>query len=48
MKLGLKKKNLKERIKLRIMPQIKFIYDKSIDNGIRVTELLEKINKGDI
>ncbi len=45
---GFIKKNLKERIKLRIMPQIKFIYDKSIDNGIRVTELLEKINKGDI
>ncbi len=45
---GFIKKNLKDRFKLRSMPQIKFIYDKSIDNGIRVTQLLEKIHKGEV
>jgi ribosome-binding factor A len=44
---GFIKKNLKERFKLRTMPEIKFIYDNSIDKGIRVTGLLEKISKGE-
>jgi ribosome-binding factor A len=44
---GFIKKNLKERFRLRSMPEIKFIYDDSIDKGIRVTRLLESLDKGE-
>ena len=42
---GFIKKNLKERFRLKAMPQLKFIFDKSIDHGIKVTELLENLRK---
>ncbi|MBM3707468.1 MAG: 30S ribosome-binding factor RbfA [Actinobacteria bacterium] len=42
---GFIKRNLKERFKLRNMPDLKFIYDSSIYKGIRVSELLEDIKK---
>ena len=41
---GFIKKNLKERLKLRTMPAIKFIYDKSIDQGMKISEILEDLN----
>ena len=41
---GFIKNNLKERMKLRTMPAIKFIYDKSIDQGMKITEILEDLN----
>jgi len=42
---GFIKKNLQERMKLRNMPDIRFIYDESINNGIRISKIIEKINK---
>jgi ribosome-binding factor A len=42
---GFIKKNLKERFRLKTMPELKFIYDRSIDHGIKVTELLENLKK---
>ena len=42
---GFIKKNLKERFRLRSMPELKFMYDRSITQGIKVTELLENLKK---
>ena len=42
---GFIKNNLKKRFRLKTMPELKFIYDKSIDYGIKVTELLEDLKK---
>lgn len=42
---GFIKRNLKERFKLRVMPDLKFIYDTSINKGIKVSELLEGLKK---
>jgi len=42
---GFVKRNLKERIKLRSMPKINFVYDNSVDRGIRITKILEKLDK---
>ncbi|MHB8276248.1 MAG: 30S ribosome-binding factor RbfA [Candidatus Humimicrobiaceae bacterium] len=44
---GFIKKNLIERIKLRTIPEIKFIYDQSIDKGIRINEILKNIKVKD-
>lgn len=43
---GFIKKNLKERFKLRIIPEIKFIYDKSIEHGLKITSILENLKRG--
>jgi ribosome-binding factor A len=43
---GFIKKNLKERFRLRTIPEVKFIYDKSIDNGMRITQILDSLKKG--
>lgn len=43
---GFIKRNLKERFKLRNMPDLKFIYDRSIDNGMKIEKLLESLKKG--
>jgi ribosome-binding factor A len=40
---GFIKKNLLERIKMRATPEIKFIYDETIEKGTRINEILEKI-----
>jgi len=40
---GFIKKNLLERIKLKTVPEIKFIYDESVDRGIRINEILESL-----
>jgi len=42
---GFIKKNLKERFRLRIIPDIKFIYDKSIEQGLKITSILENLKK---
>jgi ribosome-binding factor A len=42
---GFIKKNLKKRFKLRTIPDIKFIYDKSIAQGLKITEILENLKK---
>ena len=42
---GFIKKNLKERFRLRTIPDIKFIYDKSIEQGMKITSILENIKK---
>jgi len=42
---GFIKKNLKRRLKLKSIPNIRFLYDKSIDNGMRISEILETLNK---
>jgi len=41
---GFIKKNLIQRIKLRNVPELKFIYDDSIDRGLRISQLLDEIN----
>ena len=42
---GFLKKNLQQRLKLRNMPVIRFIYDRSIDNGMRISEILDSLDK---
>jgi ribosome-binding factor A len=42
---GFIKKNLKERFRLRTIPDIKFIYDKSIEYGLKITSILENLKK---
>ena len=41
---GFIKKNLSSKMRLRNIPELKFIYDDSIDRGLRITEILENIN----
>jgi ribosome-binding factor A len=42
---GFIKKNIKERFRLRTIPDIKFIYDKSIEHGLKITSILENLKK---
>ena len=44
---GFIKKNLTRRMRLRSVPELKFIYDGSIDRGLKISEILKeiKINK---
>lgn len=44
---GFIKKNLLDRIKLKIVPDIKFVYDELIEKGLRINEILEKIKLKD-
>jgi len=37
-----------KRIRLRLTPELRFIYDDSIEKGTKVTELLNKISRGEI
>ncbi|MEE8324692.1 MAG: 30S ribosome-binding factor RbfA [Candidatus Humimicrobiaceae bacterium] len=41
---GFIKKNLTRRMRLRNVPELKFIYDGSIDRGLKISEILEEIN----
>ncbi|MGN0015545.1 MAG: 30S ribosome-binding factor RbfA [Candidatus Gastranaerophilaceae bacterium] len=36
------------RIRLRLTPELRFILDNSIERGTKVTELINKISKGEI
>ena len=40
---GFIKKNIQARIKIKTMPEIKFIYDKSIENGLRINQIIEDL-----
>ncbi len=42
---GFIKKKIKERFRLRKMPYIDFIYDKSIDKGLRISKILDNLKK---
>ena len=42
---GFIKKNLLEKFRLKSVPNIKFIHDRSIEQGLKITEILEKLNK---
>ena len=42
---GFIKKHLKQRLRLRTLPEIRFIQDISIDKGMRVHELLESLKE---
>lgn len=37
-----------KRIRLRLTPELRFIFDDSIERGTKVTELLNKISRGEI
>lgn len=37
-----------KRIRLRLTPELRFIYDDSIERATKVTELLNKISRGEI
>jgi ribosome-binding factor A len=45
---GFIKKNLKERFRLRTIPEIKFIYDKSIAYGMKIMKILEDLKKSEV
>ena len=37
-----------KRIRLRLTPELKFIYDNSIERGSKVTEIIDKISRGEL
>ena len=37
-----------KRIRLRLTPELKFVYTDSLEKGSRVSELIDKISKGEI
>lgn len=37
-----------KRIRLRLTPELRFIYDDSIERGSKVTELIDKISRGEL
>jgi ribosome-binding factor A len=42
---GFIKRKISGRIRLRNIPDLRFIYDDSIDRGMRISKILETINK---
>lgn len=44
---GFLRRQIAHRMKLRITPELKFQYDDSIENGTRLTDLIEKADKGE-
>jgi len=43
---GFIQKNLSKRLKLKNVPHIRFLYDKSIDEGIKISNILKNLDKG--
>lgn len=43
--IGFIKKNLIQRMRLRNVPELKFIYDDSIDKGLKISQILKEIDK---
>lgn len=37
-----------KRVRLRLTPELNFILDESLERGARITNLIEKISKGEI
>ena len=42
---GFIKKNMRQRLKLRNLPSIRFLYDKSIYSGMKISEILQTLDK---
>lgn len=45
---GFIRHELGDRLDLREVPEIRFVYDTSLDRGARVDELLRKIERGEV
>lgn len=45
---GFIRTEIAKRISLRFTPEIKFMIDDSLERGVRVTKLLEKIARGEV
>lgn len=43
---GFIKRNLPRKLRLKNIPNIRFLYDKSIDEGMRISNILENLDKG--
>lgn len=41
------RKELAHSLNLRSTPELKFVYDKSLDYGERIEDIIEKINEGE-
>lgn len=41
---GFIRMNLAKRLNLRSTPELRFVYDNSLDNGNRIESILEKVN----
>ena len=37
-----------KRIRLRLTPELRFVYDDSMDRGAKINELIEKISRGEV
>lgn len=37
-----------KRIRLRLTPELRFIFDDSIERGMKVTEIINKISRGEL
>lgn len=44
---GFLRKNLASKIKLRVLPNLHFVYDESVAYGERLSRLIDKIDAGD-
>jgi len=44
---GFIRKELAHSLNLRSTPELKFVYDKSLDYGERIESIIDKINEGD-
>jgi len=44
---GFIRKELAHKLDLRSTPELKFVYDKSLDYGERIESIIEKINEGE-
>ncbi|TDM11880.1 30S ribosome-binding factor RbfA [Macrococcus lamae] len=43
---GFMKTEIGQRMKLRIVPELKFVYDESIDYGNKIERMIADLNKG--
>lgn len=43
---GFIKRNLPKKLRLKSMPSIRFLYDKSIDEGMKISNILDDLDKG--
>lgn len=44
---GFIKKNLQQRLRLKNMPSIRFLFDSSIGHGIKISKILENLDKNE-
>jgi ribosome-binding factor A len=42
---GFLKRGIAKRVEIRSIPELRFLYDKSLDHGFRMDELIAKANK---